>query len=47
MTAVAERPAAEIGKAVDDLKRGGVGGAEKTLVGAVLNLDQGKERGNG
>jgi Ca-activated chloride channel family protein len=34
----------EIGKAVAELRAGGVGGAEKTLVGAVLNLDQGKER---
>ncbi len=39
--------AADIGRAVADLKSGGVSGAEKTLVGAVLNLDQGKERTHG
>jgi Ca-activated chloride channel family protein len=41
-----EDEAGEIGKALEELKAGG-GGAEKTLVGAVLNLDQGKERAGG
>jgi Ca-activated chloride channel family protein len=41
-----DEEAAEIGKAVAELQAGG-GGAEKTLVGAVLNLDQGKERSGG
>lgn len=39
--------AEEIGKAVQEIRAGGVGGAEKTLVGTVLDLDQGKERSGG
>jgi Ca-activated chloride channel family protein len=39
--------AEEIGKAVAELRGGGMGNAEKTLVGTVLDLDQGKERSGG